>query len=118
MLAYHFPASLRSVRTPGIRRSERALLGQRRQSGEGMCDGNADSESADLSAGWRVELDGAADVGCRRVFVGYQCKCQVPVGGERQGIGCDLRAGIVANHDRHAPVDRLPTTAVYRDSRL
>ena len=52
---------------------------------------NADSQGAHLRARRRIELNRAANIAGRRIFIGRQRERQMPVGGQRNGIGRDLR---------------------------
>ena len=55
-----------------------------------MCDWDADAKGSDLRVDRRIELDGAADLGCRWVFIDTERKRKVAVGGQVQAIGGDL----------------------------
>ena len=63
--------------------------------------GDADSQRADLSVRGLSELDGAADAQSGRIPVTPQRESIVPVRGQGNDVGHELRAGVVANHYRN-----------------
>src|SRR5579872_3897452 len=86
--------------------NERGLLRQCRKRGVRVHVAvlHSNPQRADLSAGRRVELDGTANVGGGRIFLGRQREGKMPVACEIQRVGPDLGAGIIAN--RHWNVHR------------